>query len=264
MLLVGGGTSSTEIARELGPVVRKMYQSGRGSVFDLPVEFLPENCERIGQIAIFNAVVEPEGSAGGIVDDAELRPISSSVLMADGTVLHDIHQVIICTGYHYAYPFMPDLHADDMPTVGVDTKALVTDGTCTLNLDRDMFYIPDPSLCFAGISLFIATFSFFEYQAMAIAAVLSGKASLPSQAEMKHLYAQRLARRGPTKFMNARMDEEITYVEQLVKWLNEEDPARNIRGFSQQWHAVRDAGKLAKIQARFAREKAEREFQERF
>lgn len=159
MLLVGGGTSSTEIARELGPVVRKMYQSGRGSVFDLPVEFLPDNCERVGQIAIFNTIVEPEASARGTVDDAELRPISSSVLMADGTVLYDIHQVIVCTGYHYAYPFMPYLHADDLE---VDTKALVTDGTCTLNLDRDMFYIPDPTLCFVGISLFIATFSFLN------------------------------------------------------------------------------------------------------
>jgi hypothetical protein len=59
--------------------------------------------------------------------------------------------------------------------------------------------------------------------------------------------------------MNARMDEEVSYVEQVVAWLNASDPTKRIDGFSRWWHAVREAGKLEKIRARFAREKVERE-----
>jgi hypothetical protein len=262
VLLVGGGTSSTEIARELGPFARKIYQSGRGSVFDLPPDFLPDNCQRIGEIALFGSLKEElDDATQGSAATPEKGPshIPGIVVLQDGTVLEDIDLVIVCTGYHYAYPFMPELHADDSSDEVDASKMLVTDGTCTLNLHKDIFYVPDPTLAFVGISLYIATFSFFEYQAMAIAGVFSGKASLPSREEMRRVYAQRLAARGTTKMLNARMDEEVSYVEEVVAWLNASDPTKRIDGFSRRWHAVRDAGKLEKIRARFAREKADRE-----
>lgn len=223
-------------------------------MFDLPVEFLPDNCERICEVISFGNInsAMPEGMES-------TEPIPATVNLQDGTVLTDIHSVIVCTGYHYVYPFMPEFHDDTRPAIDAtsESKYLATDGSCTLNLDRDMFYIHDPTLAFAGISLFIATFAFYEYQAMAIAAAFSGKGSLPSGSEMQKRYQERLVSRGPTRFMNARMDEEVAYVDQLVQWLNKSDPSKRIEGFSAQWHAVRDAGKLEKIRARFAREKAQ-------
>ena len=201
----------------------------------------------------FGTLAEPSSTAPS-------TPLGS-VKLKDGTEIKDITRVIVCTGYHYNYPFLPDYHAETHKggNEAASPKLLVTDGTCTLNLHQDMFYIPDPTLTFAGISLFISTFAFYEYQTMAIASVLAGKAQLPSQSEMEAHYAERLEKRGATKFMNARMDEEVSYVDKIVAWLNEAEPGRNLESFSARWHAVRDQGKLEKVRARFAREKREKE-----
>lgn len=257
VLLIGAGTSSTEIARELGPLVKKIYQSGRGSPFDLPLDFIPENCRRVAEIESFGTL--QNSTEDGTTTEGHLP---GKVTLKDGTTLADIDIVIVCTGYHFAYPFLPELHADDESANADTSKVLVTNGSCTLNLHKDMFYIPDPTLAFVGISQFIATFSFFEFQAMFIASVFSGKASLPSQQTMRQIYEKRLAEKGETRLMNGRQDEEVSYVDELVPQINAGNPAKKIEGFSAKWHAARDAGKLQKIRARFAREKAEREAKE--
>lgn len=257
ILLVGAGTSSTEIARELGPFVKKMYQSGRGSPFDLPLDFIPENCHRIAEIESF-------GTLQNSIENATTTEghLPGEVTLKDGMILQDIDIVIVCTGYHFAYPFLPELHADDESANVNVSQVLVTNGSCTLNLHKDMFYIPDPTLAFVGISQFIATFSFFEFQAMFIASVFSGKASLPKQEELRRIYEKRLAEKGDTRLMNGRQDEEVSYVDELVAQINVINPTKPVEGFSAKWHAARDAGKLQKIRARFAREKAEREAKE--
>lgn len=256
VLLVGGGTSSTEIARELGPFANTMYQSGRGTPFDLPLDMLPDgNCHRVGEIAEFK---EDFGTATDS-SDAQLQPIPATATLIDGTVLRGIHRVIVCTGYHYAYPFLRELHSLTHNPTPDNPSPLIADGTCVLNLHQDMFYIPDPTLAFVGVSQFISSFTFFEYQTMVVAAVLAGQASLPSRAEMNRLYDQRLKARGATKFMNARMDEEVPYIEKLIAWLESSNPDCKVEGLSDQWHAVRGIGKLEKVRLRFAREKAEKE-----
>lgn len=234
-----------------------MYQSGRGSPFDLPLDFIPENCHRVAEIESFGTLKK---SAEDVTTTEGHIP--GKVTLKDGTILEDIDIVIVCTGYHFAYPFLPELHADD-DSANVDaSKMLVANGSCTLNLHKDMFYIPDPTLAFVGISQFIATFSFFEFQAMFIASVFSGKANLPSQQELRRIYEKRLAEKGDTRLMNGRQDEEITYVDDLVAQINASSWTKPVEGFSAKWHAARDAGKLQKIRARFAREKAEREAKE--
>ena len=222
-----------------------MYQSGRGSQFDLPLDFIPENCHRVAEIGSFGTLSKSNEN----VTTTEGH-LPGRVTLKDGT------------GYHFAYPFLPELHADD-ESADVDvSQVLVTNGSCTLNLHKDMFYIPDPTLAFVGISQFIATFSFFEFQAMFIASVFSGKASLPKQEELRRIYEKRLAEKGDTRLMNGRQDEEVSYVNDLVAQINMSNPTKPVDGFSAKWHAARDAGKLQKIRARFAREKAEREAQE--
>jgi hypothetical protein len=80
--------------------------------------------------------------------------------------------------YHYVYPLMPELHDDDAAIVDAETQILVTDGSCTLNLDRDMLYSHDPSLAFAVISSSITIFPLFECQATKIKANFAGRASV--------------------------------------------------------------------------------------
>jgi hypothetical protein len=93
--------------------------------------------------------------------------MQASVVLTDGTVLGQIHQVIIVhvSLYLSTYARAP---RDDVAIVDTETKTLVTDGSYALSLDRDMFYSHDPSLPFTVISSSITTFPLFEYQATEI------------------------------------------------------------------------------------------------
>lgn len=61
--------------------------------------------------------------------------------------------IIVCSGYRFTYPFLPELHADDDSTDVHPEKVLVRDGNCTLNLHKDISHLPDPTLAFAEFPL---------------------------------------------------------------------------------------------------------------
>jgi hypothetical protein len=172
-----------DIAREITYFAKKTYQSSRGRIFDLPISLLPKNTERVTKIASF-----------GLPNNTESEPCP--ITLADGTVLNNIDRVILCTGYHISYPFLRDLHEDFTPVEDANETVLVTDGTQVHNLHRDIFYIPDPTLAFVGVPFYVATFTFFEFQAIVVAAVFSGRAWLPSKEEMQDEYRERSRRKG--------------------------------------------------------------------
>lgn len=90
-----------------------------------------------------------------------------------------------------------------------------------LNLYRDVFYIPDPTLAFVGLSVNVSAFSCFEYQGLAAARVLAGAARIPSIAGMRAAYARMVAQKGAGKFSHYLGREgERTYVAETVAWLN--------------------------------------------
>lgn len=160
--------------------------------------------------------------------------------LVDGTILNDIDRVVICTGYLFTLPFLPDLHDDAATVHNANDKVLISDGSQLHNLHKDIFYIPDPSLAFVGVPSYTATFTFFEYQAMAVAAVFSGRAWLPSKEAMQAEYAEKLRRKGPGRSFHYLMGESIEYVDQLVAWLNRDVGKtgwRNYEGYSQDWQA---------------------------
>jgi hypothetical protein len=169
ILLIGAGVSSTDIARELGPVAAAVYQSSRGGDLDLPSSFLPPNAVRIGGVDKFNhAAIIPN----------ELKspePIPGTVTLANGSKLCNIHHVILCTGYMTSYPFLKQYHHDNLHIDQATPDTLVTaEGSQVHNLHKDIFYIPDPTLAFIGAPYHTATFSLFEFQAMALARVYAG------------------------------------------------------------------------------------------
>lgn len=149
-----------------------------------------------------------------------------------------------------------------------------------------MFYIADATLAFLGVSLYITTFPFYEFQALAIAAVFAGRARLEDRAARRAAYEVLLERRGGEgKMMHAHHDEEVEYVEGLVKWLNAEagvlggggggnggegwkgekrkgkgkGPWGRVEGYSEAWLEERKVNKLEKVRERFRREKEEEE-----
>jgi len=83
-----------------------------------------------------------------------------------------------------------------------------------------MFYIPDPTLTFVGVPYHVATFTLFEFQAIAVAAVFSERAWLPTREEMRGEYRERVERKGCGRSFNSLLGEEVRYVRELVGWLN--------------------------------------------
>ena len=164
----------------------------------------------------------PTSSQSEVDELSPLSPIPGLVTLKDGSCLRDIHRVLICTGYHISLPFLSKLHADDLPPSEADDRVLVTDGTMYHNLHEDIFYIPDPTLAFIGVPYYTATFSLFEFQAMVLAAVWAGHATLPPEREMRMLYEARVREKGVGRGFNSLKGKEVEYVDNLLKWINVE------------------------------------------
>ncbi|GAB7350673.1 hypothetical protein MBLNU459_g1236t1 [Dothideomycetes sp. NU459] len=245
VLLVGAGVSSTDIARELGTIAKTTYQVSRGGAFDLPTSMLPENAIRIDEISSFEKVP-------GSYNLAASDPLPGTVTLKSGRKICGIHQVVLCTGYHMSYPFLRTLHADDVQPQNADETVLVTaDGQQTHNLHKDIFYIPDPTLSFIGVPYHVATFSLFEFQAIALAAVYSGQAQLPNEQEMRRAYNERIARVGAGRgFHSLRGDgNEDGYVNELTELANQQRADNDrIEGHSLKWHEAY-ARRVVKLQA---------------
>lgn len=246
MLLIGGSVSSTDIAREVNGIAKEVYQSTRGGQFDLPLSFLPPGTRRVGECLSFEFNIRNEGRG--------------TVHLKDGTTLVEIDKVIVCTGYHISYPFLHPYHNDLLSPAEADETVLVTDGTQVHNLHKDIFYIPDPTLAFVGTAYYISTFSLFEFQAIAIAAVFSGRAQLPREKEMREEYRLKVIERGFGRAFHALNEgRETEYVRTLVDWINtdvELNGWQKVEGHSEAW-LKEDEIKMGKLRERFEKKKQE-------
>ncbi|KAH8879917.1 FAD/NAD(P)-binding domain-containing protein [Thozetella sp. PMI_491] len=237
LLVIGAGVSAVDICKELNGVAKKSYQSARGGPYDLPASILPPNAARVGEIERF--VLEP-GLASELSLEDE-KPIPGQVVLKDGSILEDIHHVIVATGYITSYPFLPQLHSDTREPTDAGEELLVTsEGDMAHNLHKDIFYINDPTLSFVGVPYHVATFSLFDHQAQVVARVLSGKALLPSHEEMREEYNGRLRDKGAGRGFHSLREEdgELKYVKDLVDWVNRDADARGLQrlpGHTDQW-----------------------------
>ncbi|KAK3505356.1 hypothetical protein B0T13DRAFT_36370 [Neurospora crassa] len=221
VLVIGAGVSATDVCKELGEVSHKTYQSTRNGRFDLPASVLPPNAVRVASVQKFvplEAKIEGEEPTLG-----NSQPIPGSVVLTDGTILQDIHQIVLATGYIVSYPFLPQLHSDTAVDADPDNELVVTsDGIMTHNLHKDIFYINDPTLAFIGVPYHVATFSLFDFQAQALARVFAGRAKPPTQEDMRREYEKRVEEKGRGRFFHSLVTpgHEIAYVRDLAEWVN--------------------------------------------
>lgn len=244
VLLVGASVSSTDIARDISPFAKKIYQVSRGGLFDLPTEMLPENATRIGEIASFDVNINLQ------IKLENGQSIPSTITLVNGDILRDIDRVLLCTGYHCSFPFLKEYHRDSVSVEDADSTVLVTDGTQMHNLHKDIFYIPDPTLAFVGVPYYTATFTLFEFQAMVLARVFAGKAQLPAEEDMKTEYRYRLMKKGTGKSFHSLRDEEVEYVDDLLAWVNNDGKLLGepcLEGHTKQWRVAREEWKLIRI-----------------
>ena len=195
---------------------------------------LPPNAARIGEVVSFGPVGSNEKQ------DGRLPP---TITLKSGERLCDVDNIIICTGYHNTYPFLLQYHNDELRAAEADDEVLVTDGSQVHNLHKDIWYIPDPSLIFVGIPFFTANFTLFEFQAIAVAAVLSSGADLPDEQTMRKEYLEKLALKGCGKGFHSLRGEEVDYVKKLLEWINCDGAKRGrakVEGHSEVWHHAQE------------------------
>lgn len=240
VFVIGAGVSALDICKELNGIATKSYQSARGGNFDLPPTWLPENGERVGEVASF--VLDHEYPRQENRDGE--TPIPGKILLKDGRALTDIHRVIVATGYITSYPFLSYLHSDATAVTDADQSTLVTaDGDMAHNLHKDIFYIPDPTLSFVGVPYHTATFSLFDFQAQIVARVLSGRACLPSEEDMRLEYEDRIRSNGVGRGFHSLRGEgaEVAYVNDLVGWANRDavlNGSEPMQGHTERWIEV--------------------------
>jgi ACS family pantothenate transporter-like MFS transporter len=245
-----------DIARELGPVAKNIYQVSRGGAFDLSPIFLPKNATRVDAIASFELDPSRATSEHRL---GSTEPIPGTIVLKSGLRLSDIHRIILCTGYHFCLPFLQDYHEDDTPIEDASDTVLVTDGTQLHNLHEDIFYIPDRTLAFIGVPFYTATFTLFEFQAMALAAGWSGRADLPSKEIMQEEYVKRTKMKGLGRNFHSLKGVEDVYVRDLMVWLNrdaEKFGAKLLQGHTEEWLATR---KLWQAKVKLRQEELESE-----
>lgn len=258
VLVIGAGVSSLDICRELADgVASRTYQSVRGGRFDIPASMLPPGVVRVAEVERFVLRGGPYG------DKEQLRNAESVpgfVILKDGQILDDIHQVVLATGYITSYPFLPQLHSDTAAiTAAGDGLVVTSDGAMAHNLHRDIFFINDPTLAFVGVPYYVATFSLFDFQAQAVARVFAGTARLPSREAMRREYERRVVEKGLGREFHSLWAPglEIAYVRELADWVNEyarEVGAEPMLPHSEEWKREYDEVK-AKIKAiRFSEE----------
>lgn len=108
------------------------------------------------------------GYLGGIIPQVSLLQSvcgDGSVLLADGTRIANIDDVLLCTGYIYTYPF---LDGESGVRVGREGRALH-------GLVSYCIALKLPTLSFVGLPCKVIPFPMFEDQALFIASVLSGE-----------------------------------------------------------------------------------------
>ncbi|KAL4950731.1 major facilitator superfamily domain-containing protein [Aspergillus filifer] len=242
VLLIGGAVSAIDIAREISPAANNIYQSTRNGEFDIAASILPENGVRISEVEQYE-ILDESNTQENVVKKGSL-PLK--IHLKSRQTLCNIDEIILCTGYQFTLPFLPSHHDDSLSPSDANETILVTDGTQAHNLHKDIFYIPDPTLAFVGVPFYTATFTLFEFQAIVVANVFGGFASLPSREDMRGEYREKVRSKGVGKRFHSLKDVEEEYVKDLLGWVNahrNEQGLESIEGHTATWQEAKEAQK---------------------
>ena len=151
MLIVGSGSSGSDIFGYLVPVAKAVYLVYHTEKVQYK---MPPNGEQFPPVT--NITSE------GVVsfEDGQSRKVD---------------KIILCTGYKYSYPFLSE-------KCGVTVQNA---GRRVAPLYKHTFNIVYPSMAFLGIVYPVAAIPFFHMQTQAIVSVLLGETKLPAQQEME-------------------------------------------------------------------------------
>ncbi|KAJ5555202.1 hypothetical protein N7535_007642 [Penicillium sp. DV-2018c] len=146
-----------------------------------------------------------------------------TVHFEDGTSESDVDNIILGTGFSWTLPFLPQVP---------------TRNNRVPDIYQHVFYRHDPTLVFVGAVGAGLTFKVFEWQAVAAARVLAGRATLPSIEEQEKWESDRIAVKtdGPGfSVLNPEFEEYFEALRILAGDPAEGAPGRRLPRFEQKW-----------------------------
>lgn len=166
-MVVGGSISAVDLITDLAAIVSgPLYLSQRGR----------------------NELLDEGWSLPGVVTKPPIRRITAgnggTIEFEDGSTVENFDKIIFGTGYRLSYPFL--------------NPNPVTPQNRLAGFYQHIFKIGDPSLTVVGQVKAALSFRVYEYQAVAVARFLAGRATLPAVPEQKEWEVKRLAYKGPT------------------------------------------------------------------
>ncbi|KAI5476080.1 dimethylaniline monooxygenase (N-oxide forming) [Pseudohyphozyma bogoriensis] len=181
VLVVGNSASGYDITREVATMIherrtagdptvegRFVAQSFRSpSLLSFPFDS-PDAKEYAKEIKLMPAIQRVEGK---------------TVYFVDGQILENVDTILFATGYLYSFPFADptsapfNTHPLTLPLPG---STDLTSGRRVHHLDeRQIFYLPDPTLALPLTHILIITFPFAQIQLRLVAARFSGRLEVP-------------------------------------------------------------------------------------
>jgi hypothetical protein len=172
VVVVGGSVSASDYVLDLHTIVRgPLITSHRGLNANPALENVWKLPNVIKKPTISRLVVG-DGDEGGRVE------------FTDGSWVNGVDKLIFATGYKLSYPFIQPNPVTPQNRLG--------------GFYQHVFQIGDPSLSVVGQVRAALSLRVYEYQAVAVARVLSGRGTLPSIEKQKEWEVKRLVERGPT------------------------------------------------------------------
>lgn len=227
VLVVGAHISALDITNELVGVAGKVYQSARPTETDFRSRVRRDGetkMEMVAMVAEFTTSADDDEAAEGAMPLSDDLTIPAQVVLSDGRVLDDVDHILFATGYLTTFPFLgPVLEQPLTEPQDADEAVVITvDARTVHNLHEDIFYIPDPTLAFVGVTQYASTFSLFDIQALVLAAVWAGRGRLPSQAAMREEQRRRKdhLRRLPGALLNGVYLLDDFVIWRLLDWVN--------------------------------------------
>ncbi|KAH7879432.1 FAD/NAD-P-binding domain-containing protein [Lentinula edodes] len=214
VLVIGVGTSGSEIARDIAPVAKKIYASHKEYAdWETLHPFqrrsfrrFPDETEFIPKISHFESLSSLDN---GIKD--------GKIVLVNGTVLENIDEVILATGYKRSNPFHLSVLNQTFGAESLEAPppSDVFTGPALKYVHWTGHFIPDPTLAFSTIRPWTAG----QYQYYGQAKVWEGTAHLPNEAGLwaqynstRYTFFRGLFGTAPSEAI----------VRQYVTWLNNE------------------------------------------
>lgn len=184
VLVVGGGSSGSDIAIQCSLVANKVYVS----------------CDETILNKISNKYIE-------LIPRIDSYDVENRSIYFQGKAIEGIDDIIFCTGYLYNIPFL---------------KLDICKSRYIGKLYKQIFYIKDPTLVFVGLAKDVSPFPLGEAQGAVIAKFFSGRLELPSFEDM-HEYFKREQEEKGIGLHGLKFPKEAEYVNDLSRMVEEQE-----------------------------------------